>query len=135
MPLTRCSVCTRAQLCARMVTVSNCLDFSDPDGDGVCNKTLGECDIIGNACFCCKLGCGCGGDLEKIKVCCHGYGHSGCLVCNVSFPPDKEDPKDRQFVPFGIGCCGKMFTGGEKGNSDMSSDTGMKASAVHDMSR
>ena len=125
------------QLCMRMLTVSNCLDFTDPDGDGTCNKTLGACDMIGNACFCCKLGCGCGGDLEKTKICCHGYCQSCCFVSDVSFPPDKTPPEGRPFLPFGIGLCGKMFTGGNKeGGAVMSeSSDAVKGAAAQEMAR
>lgn len=75
----------------------------------------------------------------------------------MALPPDSTKPEGRPYVPFGIGLCGKMFTGGrqeEAGGDDGEKDglndsaapvdesvdsapvrAPVRASACHDMSR
>jgi hypothetical protein len=127
------------QLCARLVTVCKCMECDKISLAGLRELKVGECDVIGNVCFCCKVQCGCESDFKKTS-CLQGYCQTCCCISVVSLPWDTAPPaedENRPFVPFGIGMCGQMATGGrtEADAGDESERGALRASAANDMSR
>jgi len=128
-----------SQLCARLVTVCKCLECEKFSLAGLSELKVGECDMIGNVCFCCKLSCGCESDFKKTSLL-QGYCQTCCCVSVVALPPDTAPPpedENRPYVPFGIGMFGQMATGGRpEGDAGDDSERGaLRASASNDMSR